>query len=483
MRFHIVTLGCPKNEVDSEGMEVLLTEAGHCPVAELSEADLVIVNTCGFIDAARVESMAALKDVSARRKQGSLLIAAGCLAQREGSALGRVVPGLDGVIGCRNWPEIARMVEMARQCHVRRNSHIPLLVGGDSLLWEVRRKPRRGSGYVKISDGCDAACAFCAIPGIKGPYRSKPRALILEEVRQLVDGGALEVVLVAQDSTAYGLDRGEKDGLANLLREIAASAPELRWLRVLYLYPQRITPVLLETMAGLSRVCRYVDIPLQHTHPSVLQRMRRPQDDVSRLIETLRCSLPDVAIRTTFIVGFPGETEAEHRHLLRSMERLRFDRVGVFVYSPQEGTPAFDMPDQIPDRVKQRRWREAMEVAQRVSRDQNRKLVGKELDVLVEGVEIEAGGREPMLAGRSYRDAPEVDGLVLFTGRAAVGEMVKVRITAALEYDLVGEMVTMDGVTGDGGTRRHGDTEKNLPLPRGEGRDESLSSRRVAGSM
>ena len=295
---------------------------------------------------------------------------------------------------------------------------------------------------MKISDGCDASCAFCAIPSIKGSYKSKPREAILEEVRQLAAGGAREVVLVGQDSSAYGLDRGEKDGLAGLLREIADAAPGLPWLRILYLYPRRITPELLRTMAGLPQLCKYVDIPLQHTHPAVLRRMNRPKGDVAELVAGIREAIPGVAIRTTFIVGFPGETAAEHNYLLRSMESLRLDHVGVFAYSPQVGTPAASMPGQVPEHTRQRRWREAMEVAQKVSLRQNKKQVGRELDVLVEGAETPKDGREPMMAGRSYRDAPEVDGLVLFSGRAAVGEMVRVRITAALEYDLVGEVVT-----------------------------------------
>ncbi|MCL4535333.1 MAG: radical SAM protein, partial [Bacteroidetes bacterium] len=210
-----------------------------------------------------------------------------------------------------------------------------------------------------------------------------------------------------------------------------------------YLYPQRITPGLLETMAELPQICRYVDIPLQHTHPAVLQRMRRPKDDIARLVDSIRQAIPDVAIRTTFIVGFPGETAAEHNHLLRSIEALRLDHVGVFAYSPQEGTPAASMPNQVPEHTKERRRREAMEVAQKVSLRQNKKLVGRELDVLVEGVEsVEGNGREPMMAGRSYRDAPEVDGLVLFRGHAALGQIVRVRVTGALEYDLIGDSVT-----------------------------------------
>lgn len=445
MKFHILTLGCPKNEVDSEGMEVLLTEAGHRPVDRFSEADLVVVNTCGFIDAARTESVDTLKAVSVQRKPGSLLVAAGCLAQREGGGLAGEVTGVDAVIGCRSWPEIVQLAEILELRSASRGDQIPTFLAADLQLGDFKRKPRGGSSYVKISDGCDATCAFCAIPSIKGKQRSKAEEQVVEEVRQLAEGGAREVVLVGQDTTAYGLDLGYRDGLAHLLRRIAETVSSLTWLRVLYLYPQRITPTLLATMAELPQICKYVDIPFQHTHPGLLKRMGRPHNEVRSVVDTIREAVPGVAIRTTFIVGFPGETEEAHQQLLRSIEELKFDRVGVFTYSPQAGTLAAAMDGQIPDGVKERRWRESMEVAQRVSLKQNRGMVGRELDVLVEGAGKGGRRHQTTMAGRSYRDAPEVDGLVFFTGRARVGEMVKVRITSALEYDLVGELLGGDG--------------------------------------
>jgi ribosomal protein S12 methylthiotransferase len=445
MKFHILTLGCPKNEVDSEGMEVMLTEAGHRPVDRFSEADLVIVNTCGFIDAARVESMGVLSEVSAKRKPGSLLVAAGCLAQREGEGLAEQVKGVDAIIGCRSWPEIVRLAEMMQLRSESRGEVAPAFLGTELQLGGFKRKARGGSGYVKISDGCDATCAFCAIPSIKGRQQSKPEEQVVEEVRQLAEGGVKEVVLVGQDTTAYGMDLGYRDGLAHLLRSIAETVPDLPWIRVLYLYPQRITPTLLSAMAELPQVCNYVDIPLQHTHPDLLKRMGRPHDEVQRVVGSIREAIPEVAIRTTFIVGFPGESEEEHRQLLRTIEELRFDRVGVFTYSPQAGTPAAAMDGQVPEAVKVARWREVMELAQRISLEQNRGLVGREMDVLVEGVGRGGRRHQPTMAGRSYRDAPEVDGLVFFTGKARVGEMVKVRITSALEYDLVGEPLDRAG--------------------------------------
>jgi ribosomal protein S12 methylthiotransferase len=445
MKFHILTLGCPKNEVDSEGMEVLLMEAGHSPVPALSEADLIVVNTCGFIDAAKLESMKALEAAAAGRKPGSFLVAAGCLAQRDGEKLAARLPGIDAIIGSRNWPDISRLADLLSRRTTGERSSASILLVDRLQLGNVVRRAQGGSAYVKISDGCDAGCSFCAIPVIKGGHQSKPPEQVVEEVRQLVAGGVKEVILVGQDTTAYGLDRGEKDGLERLLRRIGSAVPDLRWLRVLYLYPQRITPTLLRTMAEMPQLCRYLDVPLQHTHPDMLRRMRRPHGEVRDLMADIRDAIPGVTIRTTFIVGFPGETEAEHRHLLRSIEEIGFDHVGVFTYSPQEGTPAASMPEQVPERVKRRRWREAMEVAQRVSLERNRAMVGRELDMLVEGVDGSTRGRSPTLVGRTYRDAPEVDGMTFAAGRAAVGEMVKVRVTSALEYDLVGELVADGG--------------------------------------
>ena len=491
MNFHIVTLGCPKNEVDSEGMEVLLVEAGHRPVANFSDADLIVVNTCGFIDDARVEALSVLKEMAAKKPPGAYLVAAGCLAQREGESLARKVPGVDAVLGCRNWTDIAKIVDLmsepseaeenipspastsllgrrgrksllfppGKKRHqtvhpirlggtgkMARGCGVLTIVGDDLQLGMARRSPKGTTAYLKISDGCDASCTFCIIPAIKGRYRSKPVGQVLAEAQQLVEGGVLEIILVGQDTTAYGLDLGERDGLPTLLRRIVETVPDLPWLRVLYLYPQRITDRLIRTISDLRQICRYLDIPLQHTHPATLRRMGRPQNDVVGLVSRLRDAIPDVAVRTTFIVGFPGETEDEHRHLLQTIEKVGFDRVGVFTFSPQKGTRAAKLPGRVSEVTKQRRWREAMEVAQKVSLSKNRGLVGRELEVLVEG---EGEGRDGnrIMAGRSYRDAPEVDGLVFFSGDAERGKLVKVRVTGAMEYDLVGELV---GRNGDG---------------------------------
>lgn len=460
MRFWIYTLGCPKNEVDSEGLSRVLIDAGHQLAGSPDEADIVVVNTCGFIEAARHESLELLREVAALKgahsykrpnggrggrpsrgaaKAAKMLIAAGCLAERYGERLSTEIDGIDAILGTRRWAEVARVVERVR--HDER----PCWIGAGDEPTRIDRTATSPSAYVKIADGCDAGCTFCAIPSIKGPYRSRPMPAVIDEIRQLVERGVKEVVLIAQDTTAYGRDLGLRDGLAELLDSIVEQVPELPWIRLLYAYPQFITPRLLETMARHQRVLRYVDLPLQHAHPRVLKRMSRPHGDPREVVARLRTALPEVALRTTFIVGFPGETEDEFRALLEFIEDARFDRVGVFTYSAEEGTPAATMPGQVPERVKRRRYDRAMRLQQKISLELNRQWVGRSLDVLVEGqVEAEESNEAGTLGqwvGRSFRDAPEIDGLVFVEGQAAVGRIVPVHITGALEYDLVGRVV------------------------------------------
>ncbi|MBI4757724.1 MAG: 30S ribosomal protein S12 methylthiotransferase RimO [Chloroflexi bacterium] len=448
MRFHISTLGCPKNVVDSEGMQRLLLEAGYEQAPKPEAADVIILNTCGFIDVAKEESIDALVQAALLKRPGQALIAAGCLAQRYEADLQREIPEIDGVIGTRHWPEIVDF----------------LRVNGYGLAVEKPLAPGpyplTPSAYLKISDGCNAPCAFCVIPQIKGPYWSKPREQVLREACQLVAGGVKEIVLIAQDTTAYGSDRGEKDGLAELIVRLLHSVPELPWLRLMYAYPQHITPGLIETMARHRPVCHYLDLPLQHAHPDTLKRMARPHNvgRIRRLISDLREAMPDIALRTSFIVGYPGEIEEEFQTLLDFIEEMRFDRVGIFTYSQEEGTPAATMPEQVPRQVKEERHHRAMALQQRISLENNRKRAGKTLEVLVEGAQEPAGKRSAsdhgssLLVGRSFRDAPEVDGLVFVTGRARAGEIVPVLITKAMEYDLWGEVDDTQGASNPLGT-------------------------------
>lgn len=437
MRFHITTLGCPKNTVDSEMMAELLRQAGHVQVDQPRKAEVLLVNTCGFIAPAREESYAALRELAAIKGRRQWLVAAGCLAQRYGEELCQQVPEVDALIGTQSWPEITALFE---RLEAQGRACVPceLLGQGGNLVASVPRQAvLGGAAYLKIADGCDAACAFCAIPLIKGPQRSKSLADVLREAKELAAQGVREVVLIAQDTTAYGRDRSDGDALPGLLQALSREVPSLDWLRILYAYPQHITPRLVETMASLPQVCHYLDLPLQHGHPDVLHRMNRPHnvEALYRLIARLREAMPDIALRSSFIVGFPGETEGEFESLLDFMRAIAFDKVGVFAYSAEEGTPAALLPDRVPPEVIAERHERAMLLQQGISLRHNQEQVGRELPILVEGV------GQGLIVGRSYREAPEIDGVVLSRGEAKVGEFVRGRIVAAQEYDLVAELL------------------------------------------
>jgi ribosomal protein S12 methylthiotransferase len=440
-RVHIITLGCPKNEVDSEAIHERLVDSGYRITSHLERADCIIVNTCGFLEAARKEALDTLRHLAATRRPGQRLIAAGCLAQREGIALAHAVPGLDGVIGVHSSAHMPALLEQIASRATRRREPIFHLPETGSLSDEaspLRRdgQGRRPSAYLKIADGCSASCAFCAIPAIKGPARSRPRETILQEARALVSLGAGEIILIAQDTTAYGRDQGERDGLPTLITEILFTAPELRWLRIMYAYPPPDPACgdrLIETITRYPQVCRYLDMPVQHGHPDTLRRMRRPTDVSSllRWIDALRAAVPDIALRTSLIVGYPGETEAEFQGLLDFMEAAQFDRVGVFRYSREPGTPAHDLPDQVPEDVKQARYDRAMQHQQAISLARNQAQLGRRLEVLVEG------SSDGISIARSHRDAPEVDGFVLVQGEHPAGTWQTVHVVGATAYDLI----------------------------------------------
>lgn len=450
--YYLLTLGCPKNTVDSEGMAMLLQRDGYRATADPAEADVLIVNTCGFLEAATEESIVELRALARGKQPHQRLIAAGCLAQRNGDEIVRRVPGVDALLGTRRWMEIVPLAERVRAG--RRRERYALL--GDPETGdpgEVLRPPvPNGSAYLKISDGCNAPCAFCSIPSFKGALRSRPLPAIVDEAAGLAQGGAQELVIVAQDSTDYGRDLGEPDALPRLLAAICRRAPELRWLRLMYAYPGHVNDRLMEVMASEPQIVHYLDMPLQHGHPDTLRRMRRPSSSawVHRTVEKLRAAMPDLALRTTFIVGFPGETEAEFEGLLDFMEAVHFDKLGVFRFSPEPGTPAYDLPDQVPEEIKEERWHRVMAAQQAISLARNQAQVGRRLEVLVEGKGELAGQEEggpalpsgqPVSLARSYRDAPEVDGLVLVPGQLLpAGQMATVTITGALAYDLLGEL-------------------------------------------
>ncbi len=440
LRFYLLSLGCPKNTVESEGMRELLRHAGYESANHPEDADLLIVNTCGFIDRAKEESVTALRELGETKAPGQYLIAAGCMAERYGGEMTRMVPALDGIIGTRRWREIVELAENLLTDHrPGAVQQLPQPGPHHPVAHPVPRHcPGLATAYVKIAEGCDAPCAFCAIPQIKGAFRSKPREAILTEVRELVRQDVKEIILIAQDTTAYGSDWGEIDGLSSLARDIVAAVPMLPWLRLMYTYPLHVTPQLIETMASSPQICHYLDLPLQHAHPDVLRRMNRPHDmhEIRSLIERLRRAMPDIALRTSFIVGYPGETEEEFQSLLEFMRHVEFDRVGIFTYSQEEGTRAAGLPEQVPEGVKQDRYELAMALQQSISLRRNQDFVGRRLEVLIEG----AG--DAISVGRSYRDAPEVDGMVLVEGELPTNEFATVQITEALEYDLVGRDVT-----------------------------------------
>jgi ribosomal protein S12 methylthiotransferase len=471
MKYHIITLGCPKNSVDSEGMGGILTAQGHTAVARPDDADVVIVNTCSFIAAARDETLGVLREMADGKTPGQKLIAAGCMAESHG-ALVQAVPGVDATLSTREWTRIGELVATgdrgratgdrdttswsevipltvaATPRHPAPVSHSPstdLSVPGEYADWRtapIRRHSDGPSAYLKISDGCNLRCAFCTIPSFKGDMRSKALGATLGEAQELAAQGVREIVLVAQHLTDYGRDLKLKDGLATLLDELCGVLPQDVWLRLMYAYPHGISERLIATMARHPQICAYLDMPLQHAHPDTLRRMRRPPDTdrTKGIIRDLRAALPDIALRSTFIVGFPGETREEFAALLSFLEEVQLDRVGVFRYSQEPGTHAATLPGQVRERVIERRWHEIMQLQQRVSLARNQRWQGRTIRMLVEGQGASDDGA-PLVAGRSFRDAPEVDGQVFAWGSAQPGSFVDVRVTQALEYDLWGELV------------------------------------------
>jgi ribosomal protein S12 methylthiotransferase len=456
--FHLVSLGCAKNTVDSESMAQLLHRDGYRASATADEAEVLIVNTCGFIGPAREESYQVLSQLAAQKRSDQWLIAAGCLSQRYGSEVIERVPGVDALLGTRRWMDILDLVgKLRRRTTPEPLYHVPeaaTTVGRDEQ--DVLRVSKQGySAYLKIADGCRRPCAFCAIPLIKGTLVSRPMEAILTEARALQAAGVREINLIAQDSTDWGHELGMKEGLATLLEALVKEAPEIDWIRILYNFPGSVTDRQIETMAAHKQLIPYLDMPLQHAHPAMLKRMRRPanMDWVYRTLEKMRAALPGLALRSTFIVGYPGETEEEFQTLLDFIEEIRFDRVGVFTFSFESGTTSEPLGDPIAQEVKDERKDRLMQLQQRISLENNQALIGKTIDVLIEGEGEVDGSGDPIAVGRSYRDAPEIDGLVFVEGGAPVGEILPVRITGAMPYDLSGtidtsrSVITLEGLS------------------------------------
>jgi ribosomal protein S12 methylthiotransferase len=414
-------------------MGQLLSRDGYRAVEDAALATLLIVNTCGFIGPAKRESFETLQHLASVKRADQVLIAAGCLTQRYGMEVARQVPGIDGILGTRRWMDIVALVRDLRQDpHPVPRYHLPP-VSLSMDEGQVLRASRSGaSAYLKIADGCRRPCAFCAIPLIKGPAVSRPMTRILDEARHLRDEGVRELVLIAQDTTDYGRDLGIKEGLAVLLEQLSAAVPDIDWIRILYAFPGSVTDRLIEVMATHSQVLPYLDMPLQHAHSQVLRRMRRPTNIgwVRKTLEKMRSVMPTLAIRSAFILGYPGETDAEFEALVEFITEMRFDRVGAFQFSFEPGTSSEPLGDPVDAAVKQGRYDHLMELQQGISLQVNQAQVGRTLDVLIEGRD------ENIAIGRSHRDAPEIDGLVFVEGDAQVGEIISVRITGAMPYDL-----------------------------------------------
>jgi ribosomal protein S12 methylthiotransferase len=439
-RVHVLTLGCPKNQVDAEVMLGVLARAGHEVVLDPDAADVLVVNTCAFIGPAKEESIDAILEAARVKaaREGRRLVVTGCLAQRYADDLVRDLPEVDAFVGTGDLTRIAEAVAGpgASAPAVYRGAQHELPLHG------VSPRVRTGAwwtAYLKVSEGCDHRCSFCIIPQIRGRHESRALSDLLAEAESLVADGAVELNLIAQDLTAYGRDLDDDTTLARLLRALAVRVPDARWLRLLYAYPSSVTDELLEVIATEPAVCKYLDMPLQHIADAMLRAMRRERSGVAirRLVRRIRAAVPGIAVRSAFIVGFPGETDAHVDELCDFLEEAELDRVGVFRYSQEEGTHAAGLPEQLPEGVKRRRWERVMETQARVAVRRSRAQVGRTIEVLVEGE-----GRAPgMLVGRSRDQAPEIDGVVQLRGDAAPGSLVLAKVTDADTYDLHAEII------------------------------------------
>lgn len=438
-KIHFVTLGCEKNLVDSEIMSGIVLEHGFELTETPNDATVIVVNTCGFIDAAKEESINTILDMAEYKKTGELkaLIVSGCLTQRYKEELMKEMPEIDGIVGTGDFPRISEIVREALM------GKRPVYVGNPVFNYE-QRLPRklstpRHTAHIKIAEGCDNACTFCSIPMMRGKFRSRSIESIVREAEELAAQGVREISLIAQDSTNYGRDLYDSFKLPELMNRVS-EVPGIEWVRLHYAYPGFFTDELIETIATNPKICKYVDMPLQHSEDAILKRMRRPgrQKDVRVLIAKIRERIPDVSLRTSIIVGFPGETEDDFNRLVEFIREIKFDRLGVFTYSQEEGTPASRLPDQVPDDVKEWRANMLMEVQREIVREASGKYVGKVLDVLIERYD----GRNDVYVGRSMYDAPEIDGEVFVSGQAEIGTLRKVKITHAFEYDLSGVAVS-----------------------------------------
>ena len=439
MKILFISLGCDKNLADSEEMLGLLTAGGHEITDDETQADAIVINTCCFIKDAKEESVETILEMAEYKKTGSChaLIVTGCMAQRYQKEIIEEVPEVDAVLGTTSYGDIVKALEEAvAGNHFEEFRDIDYLPDTGS-----KRVLTTGGhfGYLKIAEGCDKHCTYCIIPKLRGPYRSVPMEELIAEAKTMAEQGVKELVLVAQETTIYGIDLYGKPSLHLLLKELC-KIQELYWIRILYCYPEDIYPELVQTMKEEPKVCHYLDLPIQHANDEILRRMgrRTSKQELIDKIDFLRSEMPDITLRTTLITGFPGETKEQHKELLEFINDMEFDRLGVFTYSPEEGTPAATMEHQIDEEVKLDRQAELMELQQDISAELGERRIGQELLVMIEGKVAD----EDAYVGRSQADAPGVDGYVFVNTPETLvsGDFVRVKITGALEYDLIGEI-------------------------------------------
>lgn len=440
MKLLFISLGCDKNLVDTEYMLGMLAGEGHSFTDDETEADIIIINTCCFINDAKEESINTILEMAEYRKSGSCkaLIVTGCLAQRYQKEIEEEIPQVDAILGTNSYDAITEAVERVLQGEHYEN--FKTLEGLPTL--HIKRNLTTGGhyAYLKIAEGCNKHCTYCIIPKIRGNYRSVPMEELIASAKELVDSGVKELILVAQETTLYGIDLYGEKSLHRLLDELN-KLPGLYWIRILYCYPEEIDDALIASIKRNEKVCHYLDMPIQHANDRILKRMGRKtsRKDLENIIEKLRREIPDIALRTTLICGFPGETQEEHEEVMRFINEMEFDRLGAFAYSPEENTPAAEFPEQVPEECKEDWQAETMELQEEIIMDLNEEMIGKEIYCMIEG---QVSG-ENTYVGRTYRDAPDVDGyLFVDTDQQLMsGDFVKVKVTGAYEYDLIGEII------------------------------------------
>lgn len=448
-KVHFISLGCPKNLVDTEIMVGTLMKQGYEVTANESEADTVIVNTCGFIEDSKTESIQTILKMSELKKSGNLkkLVVAGCLTQRYKDDLVEGLPEADLFVGSGEFQNIDKILKNSYSGETKKTFfNLPTYLQEEQTPRANTQPGHRA--YLKISEGCMKRCAFCAIPLIRGNLQSRTLQNIVNEAKLLAAGGVKELIIISHDFTDYGWDLRKKNPEAleapvELLRQLA-EIDGIQWIRLLYLYPDGITPELIDLIKNNKKFCRYFDMPIQHINNDMLKKMNRKMTrlEIEQALNLIRKEIPDAVIRTQFIVGFPGETQEQFEEILGFLTEQKFDRVGCFQYSPEENTPGGKMTDQISEEAKQQRFQAVMQVQQNISREKHKAMIGQILDVVVEGLSEET---DLLLQGRTSQQAPEIDGVVLINdGQANIGDIVKVRITDSMEYDLIGEIVSLD---------------------------------------